>query len=126
MELAKNVKTHGNNGQNGGTTSNNKRQLFLKQQLSITMRPARDAELILWFPVSDFCTTAFSLVRDTEAGCCHVGGLLPFMIRIACSLSSRLMAAGAADSSTPVGASTLSLLWSSASGSELAPLALCR
>ena len=62
------------------------------------------------------------ILRATQRQrCCHVDGLLPKMIRIACSLSSRLMAAlfgaaatagaaGAADSSTPVGASSLSLL----------------
>ena len=41
---------------------------------------AGDAELIPW-------------LRGTEAEYCHVGGLLPYMTRTACSLSSRLMAA---------------------------------
>ena len=52
-----------------------------------------------------------------EQHSCHDGGLLPYMIRIACSFSNRLMAAlfgaaataGAADSSTPVGVSSPSL-----------------
>ena len=67
------------------------------------------------------CTTAIILRATQRQRCCHVGGLLPYLIRIACSLSSRLMAAlfgaaatagaaGAADSSTSVGASSLSLL----------------
>ena len=56
---------------------------------------AGDAELIPWplAPGLGLCTTAFFFVRDTEAECRHVGGLLPYVIRIACSLSSRLMAA---------------------------------
>ena len=77
-------------------------------------------------------TRTSTRASDTEAECCHDGGLLPYKIRIACSLSSRLMAAlsgeeanagasGAADSSTPVGASSSSLLWSSATGYAAPP-----
>ena len=89
-------------------------------------------------PGPGLCTTPFILRATQRQRCCHDGGVLPYMIRIACSLSSRLMAAlfgaaatagaaGAADSSTPAGASSpSSLLWSSASGSTTAPLARCR
>ena len=67
-------------------------------------------------PGPGLCTTPFIFRATWRQKCCHDGGVLPYMIRIACSLSSRLMAAlfgaaatagaaGAADSSTPVGAS---------------------
>ena len=98
-------------GGTDGQGSNNKRQLFSEPtrvdidaiDTDINARPG-DAELTPWLH-------SLLFVRDTEAECCHVGGLLPYMIRIACSLSSRLMAAlsgaaataGAAGSSTPVG-----------------------
>ena len=80
-------------------------------------------------PGPGLCTIPFILRATQRQRCCHDGGVLPYMIRVACSLSSRLVAAlfgaaatagaaGAADSSTPVGASSpSSLLWSSASGS---------
>ena len=132
MELAKNVKTHGNNGRNGWTRKQ-QQTTTLSEPTSVGIDAidtdmnarAGDAELIPWLLVLD-CAPQLSFVRDTEAECCHVGGLLPCMIRIACSLSSRLVAAlsgaaatagAAGDSSTPVGVSSLSLLWSSASGS---------
>ena len=65
-------------------------------------------------PGPGLCTTPFILRATLRQRCCHDGGVLPHMIRIACSLSSRLMAplfgaaatAGAADSSTPVSASS--------------------
>ena len=99
MELVKNVKTNGHNTGTSGMDGHGSNQRGHAR--------AGDAELIM---------------RTTQRQrCCHVGGLLPYMIRTACSLSSRLMAAlfgasatagaaGAADSSTPVGALSLSLL----------------
>ena len=130
MEPAKNVKTHGNNGgRTDGQESINKRQLVLNQHVSMSTRLTRTmharaghAELIPWLLVPDCASHFFS----SEARCCDVGGLLPYMIRIACSLSSIFMAAlsgaavtacaaGAADSSTAVGVFSPSLLWSSAS-----------
>ena len=74
---------------------------------------AGDAELIPRLLVLDCAPQSFH-----EARCSHVGGLLPYTIRVACSLSGRLTAAffgaavnaGADDSSTPVGVSSSSLL----------------
>ena len=86
MELAKNVKNGHNTGTSGMDGHGNNKRGHAR---------AGDAELIL---------------RTTQRQrCCHVGGLLPCMIRIA-SLEQRQLLAGAADSSTPVGASSLSLL----------------
>ena len=97
MELAKNVKTHENNGENGWTRKQ-QQTTTLSEPTSVDIDAietdmnarAGDAELIRWLLVPE-CAPQFFFA--SEARCCHVGGLLQYMIRIACSLSSRLMAA---------------------------------
>ena len=114
MELAKNVKTR------NGWTRKQQQTTTLSEPTSVDIDAidtdmnarAGDAGLIPWLLVPD-CAPQLSFVRDTEAECCHVGGLLQYMIRIAVSLSSRLTAplsgaaatAGAAYCSTPMDAS---------------------
>ena len=82
---------------------------------------AGDAELIPWLLVTDCAPQLSFCERHRGRDAVTLVACYLFMIRIACSLSSRLMAAlfgaaatagaaGAADSSTPVGASSLSLL----------------
>ena len=83
------------------------------QQQTITTRLTRTCTRALvtlssypGSPGPGLCTTAFILRATQRQRCCHVGGLLPYMIRIACSLSSRLMAAlfGAAATAGAAGA----------------------
>ena len=97
MELAKNVKIHGNNKQNGWTWKQ-QQTTTLSESTSVGIDAidtdmnarAGDAELIPWLLVLDCAPQSFFA---NEARCCHVGALLPCMLRIACNLSSRLMAA---------------------------------
>ena len=87
---------------------------------------AGDAELIPWLlflncapRLSFFCArhrggvlSRWALGTENDTDC-----LLPPRKTHVCSLSGPAATAGAADSSTPVDVSSLSLLWSSASGS---------
>ena len=98
MDLVKNVKTW------------KQREERMDEEATTNDNDAIDARA-RWWRRNHFA-------NDTEAECCHDGGVFPYMIRIACGLSSRLMAAlfgaaataGAAFAADSVGASSLSLL----------------